>query len=1104
MILPPLVLRTITSGARVPRPAVTPPIMESSTMKWAKVLLLLVAALVAPRAMQAQTGRITGTVTDSATGLPVQSATVLLVGTQTGAITTAEGRYLINNAPVGAQQVRVQRIGYAPRVQSAAVVEGQTATVNFLMPAQAARLTTVVSVGYGTQLARDVTGAVSTVTTEALQHTPIVSVDQLLQGTSPGVNVTTASNEPGGALSVRIRGTSSITGNPEPLYVIDGFPVESDAEGTSPGDGGRSRTTPTNPLVAINPSDIESISILKDASATAIYGSRGANGVVIITTRQGRGAKPTFTLDYSTGVSTVSKKYDLLNAAEYMDYANTFGQGSSTPFTPFPTTVPAGAPAGTKSVYQQILDSGIDTDWQDQIFRTGGVRNLQLSMRGASTAVNVTRYAISGGLFDQDGIVLGSGLKRLSGRVNVNQSIGPRFEVGGSLTGSQVRNKSTPTSGQQNAGAGAVSAALQYVPILPVYRANGTYSYINPDLNAYNTLLDAPPTPNPVSLAQEVTDSLSDNRLLANLYAQAQLLDNLTFRTTYGTDYAARGRNTYYNRNTVSGALAGGQAYVGSTTTNTWVNENTLSYQRAFRGVHDLSLLGGFTQQRTDFTGLNLSASDFPSDVTLYNALQAGASQGVPSSRRNSRTLESWLGRVNYSLLDRYLLTVNYRADGSSAFAESHKWAGFPSAAFAWRMSSEPFMKRFDAIDELKLRASYGVVGNPGIRPYQSLTRLTSQGYSFGGQYTSGYAVAAVGNPDLRWETTKGSDFGIDIGLLDRFAITADYYAKQTTDLLLQVSLPFETGYQTALANRGSVENKGFEVGVDAQVIKPTASGFSWHANLNFAKNRTRVLDLGTNPDGSPIQFIEADLLTTDYNLPGTRIVVGQPIGVFYGFKSLGVLQDAAQAAAVTYTPFSGTAFKAGQTLIADVDGNGKIDLNDRTIIGDPTPDFTAGLTNDLRYGRFQFTALLQGSHGGKILNVNRIRTESSPRANISRERVVNAWSPTNPTGTEPAIGENPNQVGPNNFTDNLLEDGSYLRLRSATLSFALPDRITSRTSMSDARLYLTGTNLITWTHYSGFDPDVSGQSVGTTNRGIDIGAYPLARGVTVGLNLNF
>lgn len=1083
----------ITLGARRPR-AITSLLFGELKMKWAKVLLLLlVASFVAPRAMHAQTGRVSGTVTDSASGQPVPSATVMIVGFQIGAVTSAEGRYIINNAPVGTQQVRVQRIGYAPRVMTVTVIGGQTVTANFVTPAQIARLNTVVSVGYGTQLARDVTGAVSTVTTEALEHTPIVSVDQVLQGTSPGVSVTTASSEPGGALSVRIRGTSSITGNPEPLYVIDGFPVENDIEGVSAGSGGRARTTPANPLVAINPSDIESISILKDASATAIYGSRGANGVVIITTRQGRGAKPTFSLDYSTGIAAVAKKYNLLNAAEYMDYANTFGQSSSTPFTPFPD-----------AVKQSILASGIDTDWQDQIFRTGGTQNLQLSMRGASNATNVTRYAISGGLFNQDGIVLGSGLKRLSGRVNVNQSIGDRFEVGGSLTGSQVRSKSTPTAGQQNAGAGAVSAAIQYVPILPVYRADGSYTYILPDLNAYSSLLDAPATPNPVSLAQEVTDSLSDNRLLSNLYAQATLYEGLTFKTTFGTDYATRGRNTYYNRNTIRGSQAGGDALVGSTTTNSWLNENTLTYQRRIADIHDLNLLGGFTQQRTDFNGVNLSASSFPSDVTLYNALQAGSVQGVPNTRRTTRTLESWLGRVNYSLLDRYLLTVNYRADGSSAFAESHKWASFPSAAVAWRLSSEPFMRRFDWVDELKVRGSYGVVGNPGIRPYQSLTRLTSQGYSFGGTYTSGYAVSAVGNPDLRWETTRGSDFGVDFGFLDRFTASADYYAKKTTDLLLQVSLPFETGYQSALANRGAVENKGFELGIDAQVIKAAGDGFSWRANLNYATNRNRVLDLGTNPDGSPLPYIEADLITTDYNLPGTRIVLGEPIGVFYGFKSLGVIPDADAAAAVTYKNFNNSTFKPGNMLVADLDGDGVITLNDRTIIGDPTPSFTMGLTNDFRYAGFQLTALLQGSHGGKILNINRIRTESSPRANIARDRYYDAWSPTNPYGTQPAIGENPNQVGPNNFTDNLLEDGSYLRLRSATLSWNLPESLTARASASTARLYVTGTNLLTWTNYSGFDPDVSSQSVGATNRGIDIGAYPLSRGVTVGLNLNF
>jgi TonB-linked SusC/RagA family outer membrane protein len=1070
-------------------------------MKWVKGLLLLLVSLIAPAAARAQSGRITGQVTDSSSGQPVQSATVTLVGTRYGVGTSTEGRFNMANIPVGSYTLRVQRIGYGARTRAVTVLDGQTATVNVAMFAQAAQLSAVVSVGYGTQERRDVTGSISTVTMDALEHTPITSVDQVLQGTSPGVMVITASSEPGGALSVRIRGTSSITGNAEPLYVIDGFPIENDPEGSSAGNGGRSRTTPSNPLVAINPTDIESISILKDASATAIYGSRGANGVVIITTRQGRGAKPTFSLDYSTGIASVAKKYVMLDAQEYMDYANTFGQNSSTPYTPFPTTLDA---SGT-SVYGRVIASGIDTDWQNEIFRTGGTRNLQLSMRGASSTANVTRYAISGGYFNQDGIVLGSGLKRLTGRLNVDQSIGTRFEIGGTLTASQVRSKSTPTAGQQNANAGAVSAAIQYVPILPVYRADGTYSYINTDLNAYNTLLDAPATPNPVSLAKEVMDSLSDTRLLSNLFAQVQPIENLTVRSTYGIDYADRGRNTYYPRTTIRGQQAGGEAIRAGATTSSWVNENTVSYQRKFGETQDLNLLGGFTQQRSDLEGSGVSASNFVSDLTGYYNISAGAVQDIPTSRRTTQTLESWLGRVNYTLLDRYLFTGTFRADGSSRFAESHKWGSFPSAAFAWRASSEPFLENVKSLDELKFRLSYGLVGNPGIRPYQSLARLNNQGYSFGGTYTGGYSPSAVGNPDLRWESTRQTDFGVDVSLLDRFTITADYYAKTTSNLLLQVSLPFESGYQSALDNRGSVENRGFEFGLDARIKKATDNqSLGWRVNLNFATNRNKVLDLGSDINGNPLSYIEADLITTDYNLPGTRIMVGQPIGVFYGFKSLGVIRDADAAAAVTWKNFSNSAFKPGNMLIEDVDGDGVITLNDRTIIGDPTPNFTAGLTNDFSYGRFQLTALLQGSHGGEILNVNRIRTESSPRVNVSAERVFNAWSPSNPDGTFPAIGENPNQVGTNNFTDNLLEDGSYLRLRSVTLSWNLPENLAARSSLSGARLYLTGTNLITITNYSGFDPDVSGQSVGTTNRGIDIGAYPLARGLTFGINLNF
>ena len=1060
-------------------------------MRWTAVplCLALLAAQTAETLAQESTGRILGAVTDSETGAPLLGVNVVLVGTQIGTLTRQDGRYVIGGVPAGTYTVRASLIGYGTQERQVAVAAGQSVVVDLQLQAEAVRLAEIVAVGYGAQARRDITGAVSTVSMQALEQAPVRSVDQVLQGTVPGVQVTTASSEPGGAISIRIRGTSSITGNSEPLYVIDGFPIENDIEGSSVGNGGRTRTTPPNPLATLNPSDIESISVLKDAAATAIYGARGANGVVIITTKQGRGTRPQFTVDYYTGVQSVAKKYDLLNAQEYMDYANEYAANSSTPYHPFPDSVRA-----------QILAAGIDTDWQDEIFRTAPMHNLQVSVRGATGAASATRYAISAGYFDQDGIVLGSGFRRYSARMNLNQAIGSRAEMGGSFTISAARTRSVPTAGQQNANAGAVSAALQYVPILPVYRPDGTYSYINTDLNAYARELDAPQTPNPVSLAKEVQDSLGDTRLLGNLYGQIELLPGLQAQVRLGADFSSRWRHTYYPRTTLRGAQSNGEAIRASTNTTSWLIENTLTYQRNFGGIHGLTILGGYSRQQQDVDGQNMSNTNFVSDITGYFDIGAGTREGGPtiSSRRTTQSLESWIGRVNYSLLDRYLLTLTYRADGSSRFAAGHKWGSFPSAAVAWRISSEPWFQ-IAAFDELKLRASYGLVGNPSIRPYQSLARLNDQGYSFGGTPYAGYYPAAVGNPDLTWETTRQTDIGLDVGLFGRLVLTLDYYYKKTTDLLLQIDLPLESGFQSALANRGSLENKGFEFGLDARILQPDDEGdFGWQANLNFSTNRNKVLDLG-----GPERLF-ADLITTDYNLPGTMIQVGKPIGMFYGFKSAGVIRDSAEAAAITWRNFNGQPFEPGEMKILDIDGDGVITLNDRTDIGDPTPKFTYGLTNTLSWRGFELSALLQGTYGGKVLNVNRIRTESSPRVNISRDRWLNRWTPENPDAKYPKIGENPNQVGTNNFTSNLLEDGSYLRLRTITLSWQLPESIRRRAGLASGRLYVTGANLFTITDYSGYDPDVSAQSVGNLNRGIDIGAYPLARSVTFGVTLNY
>jgi TonB-linked SusC/RagA family outer membrane protein len=686
--------------------------------------------------------------------------------------------------------------------------------------------------------------------------------------------------------------------------------------------------------------------------------------------------------------------------------------------------------------------------------------------------------------------------------VNLNQSIGSRIEVSGSINASQVRSKSTPTAGQQNANAGAVSAAIQYAPVLPIRRADGSYSLINPDLNVYNSLLDAPQTPNPVSLTNDVTDSLSDTRLLAQVSAQAELLDNLDLKIALGTDYANRGRNTYYPRTTLRGLQSSGDAIRGGSTAASWLDENTLTYQRKFGTAHSINLLGGYSRQRTDFEGNSVENSNFVSDITGYNNIAAGTQAGGAnvSSRRSAQTLESYLARANYSLLDKYLLTATIRRDGSSRFAENRKWGSFPSVAFAWRASQESFFANQKWIDELKFRVSTGTVGNPSIRPYQSLARLNNVGYSFNGTAVAGYYPTSVANPDLTWETTRERNVGLDFAFLDRFSFTADAYTKKTTDLLLQISLPYETGFESALANRGSVRNTGVELGLDANIIKGSSDhrAFAWRANVNFAHNNNEVLDLG----GPTTIF--ADLLTSDYNLPGTMITVGKPIGEFYGFKGLGVIRDSAAAAKVTYKNFSNSSYKPGDMLAADLDGDGVITLADRTDIGSPIPKFTMGLTNVFTFRGVELSGLLQGVYGNKILNVNRIRTESSPRVNVSTERYLDAWSPTNLDAKFPKIGENPNQVGTNNFTDNLLEDGSYIRLRSLSVSFGLPAVLAAKTRLEGARVYATGNNLWTATHYTGFDPDVSSQSTGTTNRGIDIGAYPLSRSVTIGLNLNY
>jgi TonB-dependent starch-binding outer membrane protein SusC len=1071
-----------------------------STRLLSRLALLLPAlsflAAIAPATVSAQgsAGRIVGLITDRTAGAPVPNVSVTVNGTQLGGRTGADGRYTIGEVPAGTQRVKAARIGYAPFEQQVTITAGQTLTLNIALSAASVTLDQMVVVGYGAQRRSDLTGSVSSVTPN-VDQTPTLSLEQALQGAAAGVSVTQASSAPGGALSIRVRGGSSVTGNNEPLYVIDGFPIENSPDLQSPSDGGRdaSTTVPSNPLAALNPADIESIEILKDASATSIYGARGANGVIIITTKHGQTARPVFTLDTYSGSQSVAHRYKLLNSVDFAKFVNDWSVNN-----------------GTGVVFANP-DTLPNTDWQSLIFRTAPTSNLQLGVTGGGAGANATHYALSGGVFQQQGVVINSAFKRISLRGNLDQNIGSKARVASTVMVSRVNTNSVPTDGSLNAGAGAVGAAIDYYPILPLRQPNGKYSLMVD--NNPSSVLTPTNIPNPVSMAADVTDKLGDTRVLANAFGEYELMSGLKFRTSVGGDLSNRSRDTYYPITTLMGRQQSGYAKRGRTENTNFLNENTLSFDHTFNADNQINAVAGYSRQQNDLVASSIQNSNFVSDIDVFENIGAGTQTGGPqvTSGHTRWTLASYLGRLNYTLANRYLFTVTGREDGSSRFGADHQWGFFPSAAFGWRVSDEPFMQKFPAIELLKLRASTGLAGNPSIQPYQSMAHLLSQQYTFGGQVVPGYYPASVGNPNLGWETTRQNDVGVDLGLYGgRVTFTGDIYRKKTSDLLLAVNLPFESGFGTALQNVGAVSNNGFELGLTLTLLDGRTHPLGWTTTLNYSHNKNRVLDLGG------VQSIFAGSVNSDLKLLGSLVQVGQALGVFYGYRTNGVLRDSAAAAAYTakVKPLTGT-WHAGDIMLVDVAGkpdaqgnatppDGAITSDDRTIIGDPNPKFTAGWQNQFTFRRFRLSTLMDATYGNKILNLNDVRLiQGSPGTNIISDRYFDAWTASNTGADFPRINFTPGTTG-SDITSDLLEDGSYLRLRSITLDVQIPERLLSRYGLTNTRLYATGTNLLTFTHYSGFNPDVSSLGIGNVNRGVDVGQYPLAKGVTIGVNIAY
>lgn len=1001
---------------------------------------------------------ITGTVT-STNGEILPGVNVLLKGTSEGTMTDFDGNYEIN-VPDENSVLVFSYVGYEPQE----VIVGNQRKINIQLVPDAGELSEVVLIGYGGQRRSDLTGAISSVSSEELEGVAATTFEQALQGRASGVEVTQATGMPGGETNIRIRGTSSVNASSEPLYVIDGMLVNSNGNETALG----ARGPRVGPLAAINPNDIESIEILKDASATAIYGSRGANGVILITTKKGRSGAGTVNFNAYYGVQQVSNELELLNATQYAELVND-----------------AQMNFGRNPVYVNPTTLGKGTDWQEELFRMAPIADYQLSFSGGDEKTN---YSISGGYFTQDGIVIGSDFERYSFRVNLERDLSDRLNIGTNLSYAKINSNGVLT-GAGSLNQGVISNALQMNPILPVYNPNipGGYTYEHDRKEGIA---------NPVAEALEYEAVTNTSRLLGNVFAEYELITDLKFKTSFGIDAVTSKASTFGPNFLKQSESSMGEATISDLQALTWLNENTLTYNYSFNDTDRLTVLAGFTMQEFKNESLFALAFGFPDGRTGYHNLGAAENPQNPANSESEWSLLSYLGRINYALMDRYIFTVSGRADGSSKFAEGNKFGFFPSGAFAWRMSNEPFMQDQDIFDQLKLRLSYGVTGNQSIGPYNSLALIAPFGegvFNYGPEGTVFFGQEPTGYPnrDLKWETTRQANIGIDATFWDgRFSATADFYDKRTSDLLLGTPIPYTSGFQTTLLNVGNVNNRGFGLELSAEVF---TGDFSWNTSGNISINRNEITNLSRDED--------INLL-----VGGSVLREGYPIGTFEGYVFDGIFQSDAEAS--SGPKLRGETPQAGDRRYKDISGptglpDGFVDEFDRTVLGTAEADFTWGFSNDFSYKNFNLNIFFQGSQGNEMVNLNNVNLMNlNGQQNVLAEAGLNRWTPENPSNLYPRA--NAGDVFNSVFSSRFVEDASYLRLKNITLGYELPAEVIARIGVNRLRIYGGATNLFTITDYSGYDPESNAYAGSTNIVGIDSGTYPLAKTYTLGINLGF
>ena len=1034
-------------------------------------------------------------------GDPLPGATIQIQGVdQVGAITNFDGEFsILLDSPD--QSIVVSYIGF---ISETVQLNGEN-NLTVSLSQDISELEEVVVIGYGTVLKKDLTGSVASVELSDEIAKQTSTVDQLLQGRAAGVYVTQNAANPGSGISVRIRGTSSLRGNNEPLYVVDGIIISSASEDVIATGGNNTGQEQQNGLNGINPRDIEDIQILKDASATAIYGSRGANGVVLITTKKGTPNQVKTNVYVNTSMKSISKKYDVLDAVEYARYRN------ESNLTTTDTQYPAFHIADNQ-IYQitnvdgvvSISDTPVSTvNWQDELLNPSPSISAGISVSGGSDSGN---YYLSGGINDNKGLVENSSLKSGDIRLNLNQTLSPKIKINARLSG--FFSKTDFAEGGDLIGSSNQSFIrnlLSFRPILP----DGIEEAEN---------IDDLGVSSPYSFIEDFEDISNENRFLGSLSATFDFnVKGLSYQIRAGGNLRSKERRRFYGLTTYVGRNSNGQLQISKLEASSFQFTNTLRYNRAFRGNKRINAVLGLTYDQRNSKNMTYRVQDF---VTLEKTTeQPYLGQLISSPLANLDTevkLFSILGRVNYVFNNKYILTASFRRDGVSKFLEESRYGLFPSMAFAWNLDREDFIKDIPLINELKLRLGWGQIGNHGIGAYGTLSNYGINSSVLYGTPGNGTSVPLIlnniSNPSLTWETSEQQNFGIDFSLSDNLVSgTIDVYDKLTKNLLINSNIAPSTGFSNLLLNRGELSNKGLEISL--QINPEAIDDFNFSYGGNIAFNKTRIQGLSSQPL-TPIFLNPRSSVERRYYLgntisrgnyfkyPANIFIEGEETSLFYGYKTYGIYQPDDE--------FLGDA-QAGDVRIIDINEDGIIDENDRTIIGNPNPDFTFGMNFSINYKSFSLSALVNGVYGNDIINGNALQMGNAEGLyrNITPEAYHNAWRPdkvgqTSSTAvTHPRIGYKVTE-GPEfkAISDRFVEDGSYLRLKNITLGYDFP--LSKNSNLESANIYITGQNLLTHTKYTGFDPEITSFMWNGLINGVDWNGPPNAKAILIGLNLNY